>query len=202
MIIGSDIGFSVIQVYDVQNLFYFGEMKVCVIEFYSMEFVLCQVEVCVGQVLELFLRINGFMFGGVGEVVILSDCFYFDLVVEVENQGVFQLFLGRLLLGFEYCSGVWVKVEVQGFIMFFVSYRYGYVYLSVKIIIVVYLFFKVVDFFFVVLVILGFLKEMLFEGGFRFWIFEFFKFFQNVIVEDIDSIGLVFFVFYFFWNYQ
>ncbi|XP_021570002.1 nuclear pore membrane glycoprotein 210-like [Carlito syrichta] len=90
MTTGSDTGLSVIQAHDVQNPLHFGEMKVCVIEPSSMEFTPCQVEVRVGQTLELPLRINGLMPGGAAEVVTLSDCSHFDLTVEVENQGVFQ----------------------------------------------------------------------------------------------------------------
>lgn len=56
----------------------------------GMEFAPCQVEARVGQTLELPLRITGLMPSGANEVVTLSDCSHFDLVVEVENQGVFQ----------------------------------------------------------------------------------------------------------------
>lgn len=61
-----------------------------------MEFTPCQVEARVGQTLELPIRINGLMPGGANEVVTLSDCSHLDLVVEVENQGVFQLLPGKL----------------------------------------------------------------------------------------------------------
>lgn len=56
----------------------------------GMEFAPCPVEARVGQSLELPLRIHGLMPGGANDVVTLSDCSHFDLVVEVENQGVFQ----------------------------------------------------------------------------------------------------------------
>lgn len=55
-----------------------------------MEFTPCQVEARVGQILELPLRINGLMNVETGEMVTLSDCSHFDLVVEVENRGVFK----------------------------------------------------------------------------------------------------------------
>lgn len=61
----------------------------------SMEFAPCQVEARVGHTLELPLTISGFMPGGASEVVTLSDCSHFDLVVEVENQGVFQPLPGK-----------------------------------------------------------------------------------------------------------
>lgn len=60
-----------------------------------MEFAPCQVEARVGQTLELPLRINGLIPGGANEVVTLSDCSHFDLVIEVENQGVFQPLPGK-----------------------------------------------------------------------------------------------------------
>lgn len=60
-----------------------------------MEFTPCQVEVRVGQTLELPLRINGLMPGGTNEVVTLSDCSHFDLAVEVQNQGMFQPLPGK-----------------------------------------------------------------------------------------------------------
>lgn len=69
-----------------------------VIEPRGMEFTPCQVEARVGQTLELPIRINGLMPGGANEVVTLSDCSHLDLVVEVENQGVFQLLPGKLAL--------------------------------------------------------------------------------------------------------
>lgn len=62
-----------------------------------MEFAPCQVEARVGHTLELPLTISGFMPGGAREVVTLSDCSHFDLVVEVENQGVFQPLPGKPL---------------------------------------------------------------------------------------------------------
>lgn len=70
-------------------------LQVYVIEPSSMEFAPCQVEARVGQTLELPLRINGLIPGGANEVVTLSDCSHFDLVIEVENQGVFQPLPGK-----------------------------------------------------------------------------------------------------------
>lgn len=55
-----------------------------------MEFTPCQVEARVGQILELPLRINGLMNVETSEMVTLSDCSHFDLVVEVDNRGVFK----------------------------------------------------------------------------------------------------------------
>lgn len=76
-------------------------LQVYVTEPSGMEFTPCQVEARVGQTLELPLRINGLMPGRAGEVVTLSDCSHFDLVVEVENQGVFQPLPGKL----HWCTG-------------------------------------------------------------------------------------------------
>ncbi|XP_076972518.1 nuclear pore membrane glycoprotein 210 isoform X2 [Tamandua tetradactyla] len=190
MTTGSDIGLSVIQANDVQNPLHFGEMKVYVIEPSSMEFAPCQVEAQVGQTLELPLRINGLMPGGASEVVTLSDCSHFDLVVEVENQGVFQPLPGRLQPGSEYCSGVRVRAEVQGYTALLVSYKHGHVHLSARITIAAYLPLKPVDPSSVALVTLGSSKEMLFEGGPRPWVLEPSKFFRNITSEDRDSIGL------------
>lgn len=62
----------------------------------GMEFTPCQVEARVGQILELPLRINGLMNVETSQVVTLSDCSHFDLVVDVENHGVFSPFQGEL----------------------------------------------------------------------------------------------------------
>ncbi|XP_037658720.1 nuclear pore membrane glycoprotein 210 isoform X2 [Choloepus didactylus] len=202
MTTGSDIGVSVIQANDVQNPLHFGEMKVYVIEPSSMEFAPCQVEARVGQTLELPLRISGLMPGGASEVVTLSDCSHFDLVVEVENQGVFQPLPGRLKPGSEHCSGVRVRAEVQGYTVLIVSYKHGHVHLSARITIAAYLPLKSVDPSSVALVTLGSSKEMLFEGGPRPWVLEPSKFFRNITSEDMDSISLAPIGPPASWNYQ
>ncbi|XP_019062054.1 nuclear pore membrane glycoprotein 210 isoform X3 [Fukomys damarensis] len=191
MTTGSDIGLSVIQAHDVQNPLHFGEMKVYVIEPSSMEFAPCQVEVRVGQTLELPLRINGLMPGGTNEVVTLSDCSHFDLAVEVQNQGVFQPLPGRLPPGSEHCSGVRVRAEAQGSTMLLVSYTHGHIHLSARITIAAYLPLEAVDPSPVAVVTLGSSKEMLLEGGPRPWVLEPSKFFRNVTSEDTDSISMV-----------
>ncbi|XP_058422644.1 nuclear pore membrane glycoprotein 210-like isoform X2 [Diceros bicornis minor] len=190
MTTGSDTGLSVIQARDVQNPLHFGEMKVYVIEPRSMEFAPCRVEARVGQALELPLRIDGLMPGGAGEAVTLSDCSHFDLVVEVETQGVFQPLPGRLQPGPEHCSGVRVRAEAQGYTALLVSYTHGHVHLSARITIAAYLPLKPVDPSSVALVTLGSSKEMLFEGGPGPWVLEPSKFFRNVTSEDMDSISL------------
>ncbi|KAK2503265.1 hypothetical protein MC885_010161 [Smutsia gigantea] len=161
-----------------------------------------KVEARVGQTLELPLRINGLMPGGAGEVVTLSDCSHFDLVVEVENQGVFQRLPGRLQPGAEHCSGVKVRAEAQGYTTLQVSYRHGHTHLSAQITIAAYLPLKAVDPSSVALVTLGSSKEMLFEGGPRPWVLEPSKFFRNVTSEDMDSISLALFGPSTSWNYQ
>ncbi|XP_036204850.1 nuclear pore membrane glycoprotein 210 isoform X4 [Myotis myotis] len=190
MTTGSDMGLSVIQAHDVQNPLHFGEMKVYVIEPRGMEFTPCQVEARVGQTLELPIRINGLMPGGVNEVVTLSDCSHLDLVVEVENQGVFQLLPGRLQPGSEHCSGVSVRAEAQGHTVLLVSYKHGHIHLSARITIAAYLPLKAVNPSSVALVTLGSSQEMLFEGGPRPWVLEPSKFFRNVTSEDTHSISL------------
>uniref|UniRef100_A0A7N5KGU2 Nucleoporin 210 n=2 Tax=Ailuropoda melanoleuca TaxID=9646 RepID=A0A7N5KGU2_AILME len=193
MTTGSDTGLSVIQAHDVQNPLHFGEMKVYVIEPSSMEFAPCQVEARVGQTLELPLRINGLIPGGANEVVTLSDCSHFDLVIEVENQGVFQPLPGRLQPGSEHCSGVTVRAEVQGYTTLLVSYRHGPIHLSARITIAAYMPLKAVDPSSVALVTLGSSKEMLFEGGPKPWVLEPSKFFRNITSEDTGSINLALF---------
>ncbi|XP_075407010.1 nuclear pore membrane glycoprotein 210 [Tenrec ecaudatus] len=190
MTTGSDTGLSVIQAQDVQNPLHYGEMKVYVIEPSSMEFTPCPVEARVGQTLALPLRISGLMPSGLGEVVPLSDCSHFDLVVEVENQGVFQPLPGRLPPGAEHCSGVQVRAEAQGYTTLLVSYKHSHIHLSAKITIAAYLPLKPVDPSSVALVTLGSSKEMLFEGGPRPWVLEPSKFFRNVTSENTDSILL------------
>ncbi|XP_006901438.1 PREDICTED: nuclear pore membrane glycoprotein 210 [Elephantulus edwardii] len=193
MTTGSDTGLSVIQARDVQNPLHFGEMKVYVIEPSSMEFAPCQVEARVGGTLELPLRINGLMPGGANEVVTLSDCSHFDLLVEVENQGVFQPLPGRLKPGSEHCSGVQVQAEAQGHTTLLVSYKHSHIHLSARITIGAYLPLQAVDPSSVALVTLGSSKEMLFEGGPRPWVLEPSKFFRNITSEDTDSISLALF---------
>lgn len=55
-----------------------------------MDFAPCTVEARVGLVLDLPLRIFGLL-EEENERVILSDCSHFDLQVEEENYGIFEL---------------------------------------------------------------------------------------------------------------
>uniref|UniRef100_A0A8C0EK50 Nucleoporin 210 n=1 Tax=Bubo bubo TaxID=30461 RepID=A0A8C0EK50_BUBBB len=190
MTTGSDIGVSVIQAIDVQNPLHYGEMKVYVTEPSGMEFTPCQVEARVGQILELPLRINGLTNVETGETVPLSDCSHFDLLVEVENRGVFRPLQGRLKPTADFCSGVRVKAEAQGYTTLVVSYTHGHVHLSASITVAAYLQLKAIDPPSVALVTLGSSKDMLFEGGPRPWVQEPSKFFRNVTAEDAESIGL------------
>ncbi|XP_040537996.1 nuclear pore membrane glycoprotein 210 isoform X2 [Gallus gallus] len=190
MTTGSDIGISIIQAIDVQNPLHYGEMKVYVTEPSGMEFIPCQVEARVGQVLELPLRINGLTNVETGEIVPLSDCSHFDLVVEVENRGVFRPLQGRLKPTADFCSGVRVKAETQGYTTLVVSYTHAHVRLSASITIAAYLPLKTIDPPSVALVTLGSSKDILFEGGPRPWIQEPSKFFRNITAEDEESIGL------------
>ncbi|NXA45266.1 PO210 protein, partial [Nothocercus julius] len=191
MTTGSDIGVSVIQAIDVQNPLHYGEMKVYVTEPSGMEFLPCQVEARIGQTLELPLRINGLTNVETGETVPLSDCSHFDLVVEVENRGVFRPLQGRRLKpAADFCSGVRMKAETQGYTTLVVSYTHGHVHLSASITIAAYLPLKTIDPPSVALVTLGSSKDMLFEGGPRPWVQEPSKFFRNITAEDTQSIGL------------
>uniref|UniRef100_A0A8C6NDG7 Uncharacterized protein n=1 Tax=Melopsittacus undulatus TaxID=13146 RepID=A0A8C6NDG7_MELUD len=190
MTTGSDIGVSVIQATDLQNSIHRGEMKVYITEPTGMEFTPCQVEVYVGQILELPLKISGLTDVEKGEIVALSDCSHFDLAVEVENHGVFRPLQGRLQPTADFCSGVRVKAETQGYTTLTVSYTHGHIHLSASITIAAYLPLKAIDPLTVALVTLGSSKDMLFEGGPRPWVQEPSKFFRNVTAEDAESVGL------------
>uniref|UniRef100_A0A8B9GDA2 Nucleoporin 210 n=1 Tax=Amazona collaria TaxID=241587 RepID=A0A8B9GDA2_9PSIT len=143
MTTGSDIGVSVIRATDLQNSMHHGEMKVFITEPSGMEFTPCQVEVYVGQILELPLKISGLTDVEKGEIVPLSDCSHFDLAVEVENHGVFRPLQGRLQPTADFCSGVRVKAETQGYTTLTVSYAHGHVHLSASITVAAYLPLKV-----------------------------------------------------------
>uniref|UniRef100_A0A8C0JD59 Nucleoporin 210 n=1 Tax=Chelonoidis abingdonii TaxID=106734 RepID=A0A8C0JD59_CHEAB len=190
MTTGSDIGVSVIQANDVQNPLHYGEMKVYVTEPSGMEFTPCQVEARVGQILELPLRINGLVNIETSEMVTLSDCSHFDLVVEVENRGVFKPLQGdkkkQTTKPYIFSSAYKTNRDVTTLV---VSYAHGHVHLSASITIAAYLPLKVNPSS-VALVTLGSSKDMLFEGGPRPWVQEPSKFFRNITAEDTESIGL------------
>lgn len=69
--------------------------QVYVVEPVAMDFAPCPVEARVGLVLDLPLRIFGLLEEVEKERVMLSDCSHFDLQVEEENHGVFQLLDGK-----------------------------------------------------------------------------------------------------------
>ncbi|KAM4609800.1 nuclear pore membrane glycoprotein 210 [Polymixia lowei] len=189
----SDIGVSVVVAHDVRNPLHYGQMKVYVVEPVGMDFSPCPVEARVGLVLELPLRIFGLLGDG-GEVaeerVMLSDCSHFDLHVEEENQGIFQLLDGRLAPGQDHCSGVRAKALAPGYTLLTVSYTHGNVHLSAKITIAAYLPLRAADPVSVALVTLGSSKDMLFEGGPKPWVLEPSKFFRNLKAEDEGSVSL------------
>ncbi|XP_077133093.1 nuclear pore membrane glycoprotein 210 [Ranitomeya variabilis] len=189
MTTGDDIGVSVIWARDVQNPLHYGEMKVFVIEPTGMEFIPCRVEARLGKHLELPLRIFGLLSGD-NEVVTLSDCSHFDLVVEMETSGIFKILPGRLKPGIDYCSGITVRAETPGYTTVYVSYTHGHVHLKTKIIVAAYPPLKTIDPPSVALVTLGSSKDMLFEGGPKPWVLEPLKFFRNLSAEDEDSTGL------------
>uniref|UniRef100_A0A673WM22 Nucleoporin 210 n=1 Tax=Salmo trutta TaxID=8032 RepID=A0A673WM22_SALTR len=187
----SDIGVSVVYAHDVRNPMHYGAMKVYVVEPVGMDFSPCPVEARVHLALDLPLRVFGLLGEGGGEErVMLSDCRHFDLQVEEENQGVFQLLEGRLAPGQNHCSGVRAQALATGYTALTVSYTHGNVYLSAKITIAAYPPLKAVDPASVALVTLGSSKLMLFEGGPKPWILEPSKFFLNLKAEDDNGVRL------------
>ncbi|XP_060793096.1 nuclear pore membrane glycoprotein 210 [Neoarius graeffei] len=185
-----DVGVSTVYAHDLRNPLHYGEMKVYVIEPVRMEFAPCVVEARVNLTLELPLRIFGQLNSEDGEKVTLSDCSHFDLQVQMENPGVFQLQQGRLPPGQQHCSGVRVQAISPGYTNLLVSYTHGNVHLSAKITIAAYLPLRAVDPVSVALVTLGSSKDMLFEGGPKPWILEPSKFFRNLTAEDLNSVTL------------
>ncbi|KAH0630096.1 hypothetical protein JD844_012725 [Phrynosoma platyrhinos] len=181
MTTGNEIGVSTIRAIDVQNPLHYGKMKVYVTEPSGMEFTPCQVEARVGEILELPLRINGLMNEETSQMVTLSDCSHFDLVVNVENHGVFSPTEGRLKPTPEFCSGVRVKAEGQGYTELVVSYKHDHIHLSASITIAAYLPLKTIDPVTAALVTLGSSKDIMFEGGPRPWVQEPSKFFREKV---------------------
>ncbi|XP_035513048.1 nuclear pore membrane glycoprotein 210 isoform X2 [Morone saxatilis] len=186
----SDIGVSVVYAHDLRNPLHFGQMKVYVVEPVAMDFAPCPVEARVGLVLDLPLRILGLLEEVEKERVMLSDCSHFDLQVEEENLGVFQLLDERLAPGQDHCSGVRAKALASGYTMLTVSYTHGNVHLSAKITIAAYLPLRAIDPVSVAVVTLGSSKDMLFEGGPRPWVLEPSKFFCSLRAEDEASVSL------------
>ncbi|KAL2103919.1 hypothetical protein ACEWY4_000787 [Coilia grayii] len=186
----TDIGVSVIYAHDVRNPLHYGDMWVYVVEPVGMEFSPCAVEARVGAVLELPLRIFGLLDAEGEERVTLSDCSHFQLQVQTETQGVFQMLEGRMSPGKEHCSGVRVQALAPGYTSVVVSYTHGNVHLNAKITIAAYPPLKAVDPSSVALVTLGSSKDMLFEGGPRPWVLEPSRFFRNLVAEDPSSASL------------
>ncbi|CAL8275956.1 unnamed protein product, partial [Boreogadus saida] len=190
----SEIGVSAVYAHDMRNHLHYGQMKVYVVEPVAMDFSPCPVEARVGNVLELPLRIFGLLGEGgevaSGERVMLSDCSHFDLQVEDENHGVFELLEGRLAPGQGHCSGVRMKGLATGYTVLTVSYTHGNVHLSAKITVAAYLPLRAVDPVSLALVTLGSSKDMRFDGGPKPWLLEPSKFFRNLKAEDDDSVSL------------
>ncbi|XP_072222450.1 nuclear pore membrane glycoprotein 210 [Leuresthes tenuis] len=186
----SDIGVSAVYAHDLRNPLHFGQMKVYVVEPVAMDFAPCPVEARLGFVLDLPLRIFGLLDELENERVMLSDCSHFDLLVEEESHGVFELLDGRLAPGQGHCSGVRAKALSPGYTVLTVSYTHGNVHLSAKITIAAYPSLKAVDPVSVAVVTLGSSKDMLFEGGPRPWVLEPSKFFCNLRAEDEASLSL------------
>ncbi|KAL1021498.1 hypothetical protein UPYG_G00014030 [Umbra pygmaea] len=191
MTTASDIGVSAVYAHDVRNPLHYGVMKVYVVEPLAMDFSPCPVEARVGLELELPLRIFGLL-GEEGEEkrVMLSDCSHFDLQVQEESQGVFQVLEGRIPPGQDQCSGVRAHALTPGYTTLMVSYTHGNVHLSAKITIAAYPPLRAVDPVSVALVTLGSSKDMLFEGGPKPWVLEPSKFYRNLKAEDESSVVL------------
>uniref|UniRef100_A0A672IUC1 BIG2 domain-containing protein n=1 Tax=Salarias fasciatus TaxID=181472 RepID=A0A672IUC1_SALFA len=179
----SDIGVSVIYAHDLQT-------RVIEIIFMANGHTLLPFPARLGNVLDLPLRIFGLLEEGEKERVMLSDCSHFDLLVEEENQGVFELLDGKLAPGQDHCSGVRAKALTPGYTAVTVSYTHGSVHLSAKITIAAYLPLRTVDPVNVAVVTLGSSKDMLFEGGPRPWVLEPSKFFCNSRAEDEATVSL------------
>ncbi|NWV66707.1 PO210 protein, partial [Malurus elegans] len=96
---------------------------------------------------------------------------------------------GRLEPTADFCSGVIVKAEAQGYTRLVVVYTHGHVRLSASITIAAYLPLKV-SAPYVALVTLGSSKDMLFEGGPKPWVQEPSKFFRSIAAEDAESVVL------------
>uniref|UniRef100_UPI0037E7A905 nuclear pore membrane glycoprotein 210 n=1 Tax=Semicossyphus pulcher TaxID=241346 RepID=UPI0037E7A905 len=186
----SDIGVSVVKAHDLRNPLHFGQMKVYVVEPVAMDFAPCPVEARVGLTLDLPLRIFGLLDEVEKERAMLSDCSHFDLQVEEDNHGVFEVLEGELAPGQKHCSGVRARALSSGYTMLTVSYTHGNIHLSAKITVAAYLPLRAVDPVSVAVVTLGSSKDMLFEGGPRPWILEPSKFFCNLQAEDESSVSL------------
>ncbi|KAF7668093.1 hypothetical protein LDENG_00033900 [Lucifuga dentata] len=185
----SDIGVSIVYAHDLRNPRHYGQIKVFVVEPVAMDFAPCLVEARVGLVLDLPLRIFGVLEAD-KERVMLSDCSHFDLQIEEENHGVFQLLEGRLAPGQDHCSGMRAQALTPGYSVFTVSYTHDNIHLSAKISIAAYLPLRAIDPASVAVVTLGSSKDMLFEGGPRPWVLEPSKFFCNLSAEDEGSVSL------------
>uniref|UniRef100_A0A8C3AE82 Nucleoporin 210 n=1 Tax=Cyclopterus lumpus TaxID=8103 RepID=A0A8C3AE82_CYCLU len=163
-----DVGVGVVYAHDLRNSLHFGQMKVYVVEPVAMDFAPCPVEARVGLVLDLPLRIFGLLEEVENERVMLSDCSHFDLQVEEENHGVFQLLDGESPPGGE---GGCPRCDVHNFKKNNVVRQ-------------------AIDPVSVAVVTLGSSKDMLFEGGPRPWVLEPSKFFCNLSAEDEASVSL------------
>ncbi|XP_077380724.1 nuclear pore membrane glycoprotein 210-like isoform X2 [Festucalex cinctus] len=186
----SDIGLSIINAHDMRNPLHFGTMQVYVVQPVAMDFAPCQVEARVGMILELPLRIYGLLEKNETERVMLTDCSHFDLKVNDENQGVFELLEDQLTPGQGYCSGLGAKALVPGHTTLSVSYTHVNANLSAKITIAAYPPLTAIDPVSVAVVTLGCSKYMLFNGGPRPWILEHFTFFRDVKAEDENIVGI------------
>uniref|UniRef100_A0A8D0E2W9 Nucleoporin 210 n=1 Tax=Salvator merianae TaxID=96440 RepID=A0A8D0E2W9_SALMN len=186
MTTGNEMGVSVIRASDVQNLLHYGEMKV------NKFYVFTPHRRAVIQSLRESVLINGLVTEEDRKIATLTDCSHFDLIVEVENRGIFSPSQGRLKPTPDFCSGVRVKAESQGYTQLVVSYTHDHIHLSATITIAAYLPLRTVDPVSAAFVTLGSSKDILFEGGPRPWVQEPSKFFREINAEDPQNVGLSF----------
>ncbi|KAM8829564.1 nuclear pore membrane glycoprotein 210 isoform 1-T1 [Synchiropus picturatus] len=180
----SDIGVSVVYAHDLRNPLHYGQMKVYVVEPISMDFSPCQVEAVVGKVLDLPIKILGLLEEEKEGRVMLTDCSNFDLQVEADVQGVFEILPERLTPGRGHCSGIRAKALAPGSIVLTVSYTHGNIHLVAKITIAAYLPLRAVDPVTVAVVTLGSTKDLVFENGPRPWVLASSTFFCNFVGHD------------------
>ncbi|KAA0706727.1 Nuclear pore membrane glycoprotein 210 [Triplophysa tibetana] len=182
-----DVGVSSIYAHDMRNQLHYGDMKVYVIEPVGMEFSPCAVEARVGLSLELPLRIFGQLNG---ERVTLSDCSHFDMQVEMDSVGIFQLLEGKFPTGESTPSTFYAVFLSLGNITIGFTYDHRDRGLNYSQTCSTYQPWVKIAIDPVSVVTLGSSKDMIFEGGPRPWVLEPSKFFRNLTAEDHNSVTL------------
>ncbi|XP_067823987.1 nuclear pore membrane glycoprotein 210-like [Heptranchias perlo] len=185
---GDNRGFSIIQARDVENPIHFGEMQVYVLRPVTIEFVQSQVEIEVGQSLDLPIMVYGLMDTDAMETVPVNDCTLMNLAVEMDKQGVFKVIQGRLEPDVVHCTGLRVEAETPGHTLLTASAGFLEVHFSSSVTIASYHRLRPIDPVAVAIVTLTSSKEMLFEGGPRPWVLEPSRFFTDLSGEKREKI--------------